>query len=126
MVRARTIAYVLFNAAQQLDEKEYDAFLKRVQLFAKARGISTLLPQAYRYLRRMVEEIERPNIAQVTTAHEISQPLLKEILAFAGADEERSEQHIDSELLGGFKVSYKYLEHDASLALQLDKLQQTL
>lgn len=126
MVRARTIAYVLFTAAQRLSEKEYDAFVKRVQLFAKARGIGMLLPQAYRYLYRMAAEAGQPAVARLTTAHEISASLIKDILAFAGATGAPLEHHIDPEVLGGFRITHDHLEHDATLALQLDKLQQTL
>jgi len=122
MVRARTIAYVLYHGLQSLEERKYETFAGRVEKFAESRGIASLLPQAYVYLHRMVLDSDEVLGAHVETAHEISKKLLKDIVEYAGAEDVSVRHNIDPEILGGFRVSHNYRLHDATLANQLEKL----
>lgn len=115
MISSRNVAQALFELVQQ----------KETQL--KDHHFSVVLPKVLRNFKRVVRETHEYEMLNIYTPHVVSEEEVQAIRTLVHADASTSvECHLDENLIGGFRATYRGKVYDATLLRKVQKLKQEL
>lgn len=126
MISSSSIAKALTDKKGFKESSEKEIAQKLIS-FLKKNHLLGLLPRVIDRLERHSEKEKKHNTVFITTSHNFSESLMREIENKSGEiDNKIIERKVDGGLIGGFKVKNGYKVIDASLKTNLKVLKESL
>ena len=118
-------ARILHGLTKDAKESELDDAVKTFLQFVKKNQATKKLPVIMKYFERIGREHEGEVALSVTSAHPLSEDMMKKIKSAYG-DQVTIEEHTDESLVGGVVIRKGNTIIDSSVRTQLEQLKQSM
>lgn len=125
MISSRLLARALYRGVHE--SADINAYVEKTISFLKENNLLHLAPQVLRHLERERHEEDIKKTLFVTTSHDFGEKILEQIKEMTPkAKGEKWKVSVDSSLIAGFVVRGPTTIFDASLAKNLEYLEESL
>ena len=118
----RFLAIVLYELTKDADERELPEILENYRVWLGKHRLVSHVDAIIKAFEQYGEEQTGIRRVQITTAHAVSDQLLKKIAQGIAGDKLKVDHAVDASLIGGMKARIGDIVVDASVRGQLKKL----
>jgi len=125
MISSKNLSEALYKISKE--NQNADILVDNFLEYVKDNNLISLMPQTIEHLERLSSSLKEFNTLKIHSGLPISYETTNLIQEKLKIDKDvKKENHVDSELIGGFIASYKGVLYDASLKNQLRLLKNSL